>query len=137
MMRMQLPDGEVFYDDSSPSYKSENSGCGALMSVTGVAAVLFPLFYGPLDLTRTGYNYCTGNLSTLKSELLEYTRANVQRENPLNSPQEIESKLAASLDYKLTSERITPGQVSIEKLWDASEDHASSLYQRWIWTHLE
>jgi hypothetical protein len=27
--------------------------------------------------------------------------------------------------------------VSIEKLWDASEDHARSLYQRWVWPSLD
>jgi hypothetical protein len=73
----------------------------------------------------------------LKRELLDYSRRDIQSKNRQYTPQQVETALADELGYSLDGDRIHPLDVSIEELWDASEDHARSLYQRWVWPSLD
>ncbi len=141
MMRLQFPDGGVDYGHES-FHKDMSSGEGiargvhVLFSLGCIAAGFSLLSYGPLDLTRTGYNLVTGNRIGLTQELLDYNREQIQVQNPGFSPLEMEKNLAGTLEYTLQGNSIDVEDVRLDRLWDASEDHASSLYQRWVWTSL-
>ncbi len=42
--------------------------------------------------------------------------------------------LAKNLNYSLQGEEIVnPQAVRMMELWDATEDHATDFYERWIW----
>ena len=66
----------------------------------------------------------------MKRELLDYSRRDIQKKNLQYTPQQAESALANELGYNLDGDKINPLDVSIEKLWDASEDHARSLVSK-------
>ena len=109
--------------------------CGVISFgiISGVASLLV---YGPLDFTRTGYSYLTGNLPSLKSELFESTRADMRAENPSSSVLDLEKSLAQELRYEFKGTLIDQKKVSMERVWDASEKHADSFYERWVWASL-
>lgn len=110
---------------------------GLLAPAVGIAGLVATLALGPIDLGRSVYNQLIGDTPVLKRELLGYTRRDIQSRNPDYAAQQVESKLAKELSYKLEGDKINPQDVSIEKLWDASEDHARSGYQRWVWPSLD
>ena len=110
---------------------------GRLAPVVGIAGWIAILSLGPIDLGRSVYHQIIGNIHVLKRELLDYTRRDIQRSNPNYTAQQIESILATGLRYKLGEDKLNPQDVSLEKLWDASEDHARSWYQRWVWPSLD
>ncbi|MBI4147922.1 hypothetical protein HY490_01395 [Candidatus Woesearchaeota archaeon] len=111
-----------------------NSGCsclgcvGCLASLAGIAGIaVASAIMGPVDLGRTVYNQLIGDTPLLKREIVNYCRKDTN-----------EASLANELGYHLSEgEQINPQDVDISTLWDASEEHAPSLYQRWVWTSLE
>ena len=116
---------------------SENNGLGCLGPAVGIAGLVATLMLGPVDLGRSVYNGVIGDTPVLKQKLVDYSRRGIKRENPNYSAQEVERALAGELNYRLSINNINPQEVSIEKLWDASEDHARSRYERWVWPSLE
>ncbi|PIN73771.1 hypothetical protein COV20_06140 [Candidatus Woesearchaeota archaeon CG10_big_fil_rev_8_21_14_0_10_45_16] len=121
--------------------EKESSGSsnplGCLAPAVGIAGLVATLALGPMDLGRSVYNQIIGDTPILKRELLDYTRRDIQRSNPKYTVQQVEGNLANELGYKLEGDKIDPQDVSIEKLWDASEDHARSWYQKWVWPSLD
>ena len=73
----------------------------------------------------------------MKQQLLDSSRRDISRKNPNYSGAQVEKILADELNYRLDGEKINPQTISVEKLWDSSEDHARSWYQRWVWLSLE
>jgi len=110
---------------------------GCLAPAVGIAGLVATLALGPIDLGRSVYNQIIGDTPILKRELLDYTRRGIQRKNPNYNTQQVEKDLANELGYRLDGDKIDPQDVSIEGLWDASEDHARSWYQRWVWLSLD
>ena len=115
-----------------------NNGIGFFVPVIGIAGLVASIFIGPgpIDLTRSVYNHIIGDTPVLKRELLNYSRKDIQIKNPKHTFQQVESSLANELNYKLEGEKINHLDVSVEKLWGASENHAKSLYQKWVWPSL-
>ncbi len=125
------------------SSNSRPLGC-VLGPAVGIAGLVATFALGPIDLGRSVYNQIIGDTPILKRELLDYSRIDIQRKHPDYSDLEIETELAHELGHtRYTLEldagthKIDPQEISIEKLWDASEDHARSQYQRWIWPSLD
>ena len=112
-------------------------GLGCLATTIGIAGLVATFALGPIDLGRSVYNQIVGDTPVLKRQLLDYSRSGIQRENPGYSTQEIENKLRKELGHKLDGEVINPQDVEIGKLWDASEDHARSFYERFVWPSLD
>ncbi|MBS3141524.1 hypothetical protein J4405_05275 [Candidatus Woesearchaeota archaeon] len=110
---------------------------GCLMSIAGVAALVALFRVGPIDLTRTVYNQIIGDGTVLKRELLNYSRRDIQRKAPGYTPAQIDSLLAPELNAKIQDERINPLEISMENLWDASEEHARTGWERWMWPSLD
>ncbi len=112
---------------------------GCLGPAVGIAGFVATFALGPIDLGRSVYNQIIGDTSILKRELLDYSRRDIQIKNQKWNNQQVESLLADELGhplYQLKEEKINPQDISIEKLWDASEEHARSFYQRWVWPFL-
>jgi len=123
---------------------SENSGSsggsrlGWLAHAVGIAGLVATLMLGPIDLGRSVYNGIIGDTPVLKEQLLDYSRRDVRRKNPNYTDKHVEGELANELHYRLNgSSEINPQKVSIERLWDASEDHARTWYERWVWPSLD
>ena len=52
--------------------------------------------------------------------------------------EQVERQLAKDLNYNLQEgQKVNPQAVRMMELWDATEDHASSWYQRWVWPSLK
>ena len=108
---------------------------------------------GPVDLGRSVYNGIIGDTPVLKQQLVDYSKRDIKKLNPNYSFQEVETTLSNELNYRLkhhtmdllevettldnNDSGINPQEVSIEKLWDASENHSKSWYKRWVWPSLE
>jgi hypothetical protein len=120
-----------------PRKTSSSRELGCLAPAVGIAGLVATLMLGPIDLGRSVYNQIIGDTPILKRELLDYSRRDIQSKNRQYTPQQVETALADELGYSLDGDRIHPLDVSIEELWDASEDHARSLYQRWVWPSLD
>mgnify|MGYP001609203800 FL=1 len=104
----------------------------------GLAALIGIFTLGPIDLTRTVYNSVIGDVSLIRARAVEHCRSNIQKEYPLLSAEQVEKKLAGDLNYNLKDEqRVDSQAVRMMELWDATEDHASSWYQRWVWPSLK
>ena len=104
--------------------------------VVGMALLLTPICrVGALDLIRTGYNFGIGDAPQLKHRLVDYCRAGVRREHPDLDSKGVEGKLRAELGFHREGD-IDPEYISIERLWDVSEDYAHSGTDRWIWADL-
>ena len=73
---------------------------------------------------RTVYNQIVGDTPLIKKQLVDYCRDSIQIKNPKFSPLDIDIELALHLSYIPRGEKINPLEVSIEKLWDASEVNA-------------
>ena len=123
---------------------SNSSPLGCLGPLVGIAGLVATFALGPIDLGRSVYNQIIGDTPILKRELLDYSRRDIQRKHLGYSALEIEAELANelchtgyTLEINVDKDKIDPQEISIEKLWDASEDHARSQYQRWIWPSLE
>jgi hypothetical protein len=123
---------------SENSGSSGGSGLGCLAPAVGIASLVATLMLGPVDLGRSVYNGITGDTPVLKEQLLDYSRRDIKRKNPNYTNQQAEVALADELHYKFNgSTEINPQKVSVERLWDASEDHARTWYERWVWPSLE
>jgi len=121
---------------------SNGSGLGCLAIPVGLAGLVASFSLGPIDLCRSVYNGIVGDTPVLKEQLVDYVRRDIARRNHSLAPADVESRMAIELNYvgKLpeTGEvRLDSGKISIETLWNASEDHARSWYQRWIWPSIE
>ncbi len=82
------------------------------------------------------YNQIVGDTPVLKAQLTNYVRESIAQKNPQLKAGEVESHLAYTLLRTHAPEngrRVDPNQVSIEDLWDASEEHARSWYEKWVW----
>ena len=112
-------------------------GLSILYSMAGIAAIVEVLRLGPIDLGRTVYNQIIGDTPVIKRQLVDYCRRDIQRRNPNYTTEQVDRELANELEYRLEDGRINSQAVSIERLWDASEDHAKSWYQRWVWPSLD
>ena len=123
----------------SDNSSSGGSDLGCLAPFVGVAGLIATFIMGPIDLGSSVYNQIVGDTPVVKRELLDYSRRDIQRKNPDSSPTAIERMLADEVNYRVPiadGETVNPLDVSMEDLWDASEDHARSGYQRWIWPSL-
>lgn len=116
---------------------SSSSGLGCLAPLVGIAGLVATFALGPIDLGRTVYNLIIGDTSTIKKELVDYSRRDLVKECPSYDLLTIERILAHEFKYKLEGDKINPSDISMVKLWDASEDHAQSGYQGWVWPSLE
>ena len=122
---------------SEEKSSSRSNPLGWLAPAVGIAGLVATFTLGPIDLGRSVYNQIIGDTPILKRELLDYTRRDIQRKNPNYNAQQVEKDLASELGYRLDGDKIDPQDVSIERLWDASEDHARSWYERWVWPSLD
>ena len=110
---------------------------GFISFMGGTIAGIYGLcYFGPIDGVRSGYNFLLGDLPALKSELLDYNRTNLKEKYRGLNTIGIEQVLADTLDYKLLGNTIDAQKISLDTLWDASEDTTNSLYERWVWTSL-
>ena len=109
----------------------------SLMTSFAVLTVgLIPIFrMGPLDVSRTVYNFAYGDAPVLKQELLNYCRREIQRSSPDFTEAQVDNKLRTELMYEFNG-AIDPSKVSIEFLWDAQEDFAKSRWDRFVWADL-
>ena len=122
---------------SEEKSSSKSNPLGCLAPAVGIAGLVATFALGPIDIGRSVYNQIIGDTQILKRELLDYTRRDIQRNPRYYTAQQVERDLANELGYRLYGDKIDPQDVSIEKLWDASEDHARSWYQRWVWPSLD
>jgi len=122
---------------SDNNLSSRGFGLGCLASAVGIAGLVATFMLGPIDLGRSVYNQIIGDTPVLKRAILDYSRRDIQRKNLNYTPQQVEVSLANKLGHKLNGYKIVAQDVSIEKLWDVSEDHAGSWYQRWVWLSLD
>jgi len=113
------------------------------------AAVIFTapvLRLGPIDYARTAYNQIIGDMPVLRQKLLDYAREGVYEENPSLNAFQIDHALADEIQTR----QIVAGKhdasckmpldantLSTELLWDLTEEHAHTLYQRLIWPTLD
>ena len=105
--------------------------------LAGAATLVATFSLGPIDFGRSVYNQIIGDTPVLKRHLTNYARKGIIRENPNLKKAGIELKLSNKLNAPIRSDgTVDPLQASIENLWDASEDYASSWYQRWVWPDL-
>ena len=103
----------------------------------GLAALIGFFTLGPIDSTRIAYNSVVGDIPLVRARAVEYCRRNIQRENPFFDTEQVETILARDLKYDLhKGEKINPQAVRMMELLDATEDHASSFYARWVWPTL-
>ncbi|HLD33298.1 MAG TPA: hypothetical protein VJB66_01135 [Candidatus Nanoarchaeia archaeon] len=127
---------------------SNDLGCLANFALTfvgGVASVAVlagVLRLGPIDYARTLYNQMIGDTPALKEKLLDYVRDGISVQYPRASAHDVQQMVAKELGYKLdhlpeSAGRIDPNMASIEALFDASEKHARSSYQQFVWPSLE
>ncbi len=108
------------------------------ITLLGIVLSIGTYLLGPVDLGRTLYNTALGDTPIFKKELLDFSRRDLQRQNPSFNPQRIDNILSYEFNYDLKKEEtIDPQKVSTRKLLDASEVHARSWYQKWIWTDLD
>jgi len=103
--------------------------------MVGIASLVATFALGPTDLGRSVYNQIIGDTPVLKRQLVEYCRRDMMSTHPWEPASSIERRLGNELRYHFQNAGpesetlgIDPNQVSIETLWDASEDHAQSLY---------
>ena len=61
----------------------------------GLVALAAIVTLGPIDTLRVGYNASIGDITPLKRELLQYVTKNIQQEQPLLTPAELERALSA------------------------------------------
>ena len=110
-------------------------------SVLGAAALLGALTLGPIDCSRSTYNTFVGDGPAMKTALVEYARKNVRHKNPDN-PQKVEEDIARRLglsygnDRFADGRRVDPNDVSIERLWDVSEEAADNFHEKYVWPGL-
>ncbi len=115
------------------------SGTGDIIFIGGAASFLLgSLFMGPIDLTRSVYNSVIGDSTGLKAELTSYVRRDIARKNATYTPQQVEQTLALELFYlgPFDERGVDSNKMNLHRLWDASESHARSLYQQFIWPSL-
>jgi hypothetical protein len=127
-------------NENKPRSSGSGHGIGIVFSsVLGAAGIVALCTLGPIDLTRVAYNRALGDMPIFKSELLDYSRREMQTKYPMRDSATTEQVLAFELGYQdyHAGERINPQKVSIGKLLDASEVHAKSWYQKWVWAKLE
>ncbi len=128
-------------NERNDSSNKGSSGLGCLSPAIGIAGLVATFALGPVDLGRSVYNQIIGDTPVLKRELLDYSRRDIHRKNPNYSLQQVETALASELGYNLGAviqvDKINPQDVSIETLWDNSEEHARSMYQRVVWPSLD
>ena len=104
----------------------------------GLAALIGMFTLGPIDLARTAYNSVVGDVPLVRARAVEYCRKNIKKEHSLYSAEQVEKQLAEDLNYHLKDEqKVDPQAVRMMELWDATEDHAPSWYQRLVWPSLK
>lgn len=114
---------------------SRSSELGCLGPVVGIAGLVATLMLGPIDLGRSVYNGIIGDTPVLKTQLLDYCRKDVRRKYDEKTTEFV---LSQELRYTLDNKKIDPQRVSVEKLWDAVEEHSPyGSYARWVWPSLE
>ncbi|MDO8556402.1 MAG: hypothetical protein Q7R96_04495 [Nanoarchaeota archaeon] len=89
---------------------------------------------GPIDFIRTVYNASIGDTTPLKRELLDYTIKNIQTQQPTLSLENLETTLKKELemqDYQLGT--TSPGELRMERLFDAAEKYAPNAFERYLW----
>ena len=102
-----------------------------------IAGIVATFALGPIDLCRSVYNQIIGDTPVLKRRLTNYVRRGISKEHSGYELQKVEELLAYELNISISENgKVDPNQASIENLWDASEDNARSLYQRWVWPSL-
>lgn len=119
--------------------KEDQEGVGGcvLAGILGIVLLVPTIRMGPIDAIRTIYNQNFGDAPVLRRELLDYARRDIYRKNPKLNYINIEKTLADELNTDLENGKIAPEAVSFEELWDISEEHARSGYQRWVWSSLK
>ncbi len=123
-------------DDKDSGWRP-GCGLGVLYAMAGISALVMMFRLGPMDSARTVYNQIIGDVPAIKRQLTDYARKGIQKENQEKQPGEVEKILAQELGIPYDGNKINPNEVSIEQLWDASEDHARSWYQRWVWPSVD
>ena len=119
--------------DNKSSTKNQNP-FGWVGTGLGIASLIGVFTLGPIDLARTAYNSVVGDAPLIRERAVDYCRKNIQREKPLYNDEQVEEELASDLNYSLwMREKINPQAVRMMELWDATETHAISWYQRWVW----
>ena len=115
-----------------------NSSSSSLPIGIGLASLIGFFTLGPIDFPRTAYNAVVGDIPLIRSELVEYSRRNIGRENPTYNKEQVEKTLARDLNYNLKEgAEVDSQKVRMMELWDASEDHASNWYHQWVWPNLK
>lgn len=117
--------------------KNSSSGSNSVPLGIGLAALIGIFTLGPIDFTRTAYNAVVGDVPLIRSAAVDYSRKRISFTNPNFSFNEVESKLAKSLNYDLKeNERIDSQKVRMMEIWDATEENAANGYDRWVWPTL-
>lgn len=108
-------------------------GTYILAGLAGLATLIGAIRLGPIDLGRTVYNQVIGDTPALKYQLTDYVRTGIRKKHQALTPSHIEAILADELGVPgahRDAARVNPEVVSIERLWDAAEEHAKSFYQQ-------
>ena len=112
------------------------AGSGVLGVLATLTVLSVPIFrIGGIDAPRTAYNFVYGDAPQLKERLVEYCEAGIKRENPTFTEMQVENTLKRKLEYPHKGP-IDPARAGIEELWDASEDYAPNVLERWVWPKL-
>ena len=121
--------------------REKNSSSSSLPHLPiGIALASLIGFFtlGPIDFPRTAYNAVVGDVPLIRSELVDYSRRNIKRENPNYGREQVEKTLARDLNYDLKEGvEVDPQKVRMMELWDASEKHTSNWYHRGVWPSLK
>lgn len=119
-----------------PEDSSRSASSGLPLGIA-LASLIGFFTLGPIDFPRTAYNAVVGDIPLIREAAVDYSRKRISSKNPHLSPNEVESKLANSLNYDLKeNERIDPQRVRMMEIWDAIEDHTTNGYHRWVWPTL-
>jgi len=109
--------------------KSIIGGC------VGIAGLVGVLTLGPIDLPRTIFGVITGDIPALKQELVGYVSRDIKSRYPSFTQDQLDSVFCYKFDTPC-DDGFNPQDAGIIDLWDASEDHARSWYQGWVWPSL-
>ena len=130
--------------------RSSGSGLGCFSSVFvlmvfyivlsvafGASFIVACFQLGPFDAFNTISYECMGEMPLAKKRIIEYCRTSIKEKNPDLTIEQINKQIADELGIELIAGKyINPQKISSIKLWDLAEDHAQTLYDRWIATPL-
>ncbi|MDO8556506.1 MAG: hypothetical protein Q7R96_05035 [Nanoarchaeota archaeon] len=135
---MQTDNKTIYPSNNEGKNMSEerSSGLGCLSIPLGIGALVATFTLGPIDFGRSVYNGLVGDTPVLKQRLAKYTQRKIEQRYTTKEDRRhyLERAFHIALDENM---QYNPLDVSIEALWDASEDYASEFWEQHIWPTLK